>query len=104
MLFRSNAQESIISFERIDDQANKLIAAFNFTPVQREAHPIGVDAPGDYEVVFNSNQKNYGGELEKAKVVYTAVAEPAFNKPYSIRIKMPTLGGVFIKYKEDSSV
>lgn len=99
-----NAQESVISFERIDDQNNKLIAAFNFTPVHRDAHPIGVDALGDYEVIFNSNQPIYGGELEALKVVYTAVAEPAFNRPYSIRIKMPTLGGVFIKYKEDSFV
>lgn len=97
-----NQRESIVSFERIDDAGNRLIALFNFTPVPRNAHPIGVTELGEYEVVFSSAYELYGGPVPKAAALYTAKKEPEHGRPFSIRIVVPPLGAMYLKLKEDS--
>ncbi|MBM7562351.1 1,4-alpha-glucan branching protein GlgB [Fusibacter tunisiensis] len=98
-----NSKESIISFERIDADGHKLLAIFNFTPVGRNAHPIGVTQEGTYEVVLNSNSERYGGSSPSQKKNYQTENEPAFNRPYSIRIELPGLSAVYIKLKEEAT-
>ncbi len=96
-----NSDESTISFARLDNSGRQIIAIFNFTPVARDAHPIGVDVAGSYEVIFNTNDEKYGGTIASPQKTVVATKDPAFNKPYSIRVAVPALGGLFIKYKED---
>ncbi|GAB6107863.1 1,4-alpha-glucan branching protein GlgB [Fusibacter bizertensis] len=97
-----NSDESVISFERIDRSGNKIIAAFNFTPVSRDAHPIGVDRPGTYEVLLNTSDHRFGGIDTTVVTEYKALKEKSFNRPYTLRIQLHGLSGVFIKYKEDN--
>lgn len=94
-----NARESVISFERIDTFGNKLIIVLNFTPVPRDSHPVGVDAPGDYEVMLSTAWEPFGGDVYN-EPLYTAEKESAFGRDYSIRVKLPPLGGLYIKLKE----
>jgi 1,4-alpha-glucan branching enzyme len=96
-----NSDESVISFERIDGSGNRMIAIFNFTPIPRDHHPIGVNTLGEYEILMNTCWENYGGVYQNTPVVYTAIETPEHNKPYSIRVKLPGLGGLFLKVKED---
>lgn len=96
-----NADESVISFERIDSSGNRMIAIFNFTPIPRDYHPIGVKKLGDYEVLMNTCWKTYGGSANSTPEVYKAIQTPEHNKPYSIRVKLPGLGGIYLKVKED---
>lgn len=98
-----NAKESIISFERLDNQGNKLIALFNFTPVERNFHPIGVDKLGTYEVVFSSLLPEYGGHYQ-GPFSYEALKKPEHNRKYSIRVVASPLSATFIKLKEDSDI
>lgn len=97
-----NSDESVISFERIDKSGHKIIAVFNFTPVSRNAHPVGVDHAGTYEVLLNTADLKFGGNETSSETVYTATKEKSFNRPYTLRIKLQGLSGVFIKYKEDN--
>ena len=97
-----NSDESVISFERIDKSGHKILAAFNFTPVPRNAHPIGVDKLGTYEVFFNTCDQRFGGAEPSLTTEYIATKEKSFNRPYTLRIKLQGLSGVFIKYKEDN--
>lgn len=96
-----NSDESVISFERIDGSGNRMIAIFNFTPIPRDHHPIGVNALGEYEILMNTCWNNYGGIYQNTPVIYTATETPEHNKPYSIRVKLPGLGGLYLKVKED---
>lgn len=99
-----NSDESTVSFERIDSEGNKLIAVFNFTPVPRDAHPVGVDQLGEYQILMNTNHTHFGGSIEAPEETVLSTEEAAFNRPYSIRVKLPGLGGLFIKLKEADSL
>ncbi len=94
----TNHQECIISFERIDKNGDKLIAIFNFTPVRRENYPIGVDIPGKYKTIINSDHTRFGGSTPRVKT-YKTNEEPFHGKDYSIRVDLPGLSGMFLKYK-----
>ncbi|RBP70216.1 1,4-alpha-glucan branching enzyme [Alkalibaculum bacchi] len=93
-----NHQESIIAFERKGSEGDKLIVVFNFTPIERKRYPIGVDKLGSYKVVLNSNLIKYGGD-SRSMSVYKAKILEMHNKPYAIRLTIPPLSGVFLKYK-----
>lgn len=92
----TNHQESIIAFERIDKEGNKIIGAFNFTPVERQNYPIGVDALNVYETIINSHDHKYGGDLKEIRS-YKSKEEPVSNRKYSIRVDLPPLGGIIFK-------
>lgn len=96
----TNYQESIISFERIDKDGDKLIAIFNFTPVVRENYPIGVSHEGTYKTILDSDHLRYGGSTPRVKS-YKASKEPMHGRDYSIRVNLPSLGGLFLKLKKD---
>lgn len=96
-----NHRESIISFERIDKKGNRLIALFNFTPVPRNAHPIGVTELGNYEVLLDSSDLSFGGNTKDTKAIYKALPSPEHGRDHSIRVIVPPYGALYIKLKED---
>ncbi len=95
-----NWQESIISFERIDKEGNRLVCIFNFTPVSRSDYPIGVMEEGTYRTVFTSDHQRYGGNTKRIKS-YKATDEKFHDRPYSIRVELPPLGAMYFKLKEE---
>ncbi len=54
-------KQSIISFRRIDDNGDELIAVCNFVPVERRNYRIGVPKKGRYKLVFNTDASEFGG-------------------------------------------
>ena len=54
-------KQSIISFRRIDDNGEEIIAVCNFVPVERKDYRIGVPQKGRYKVVFNTDSTEFGG-------------------------------------------
>jgi len=60
-------KQSIIAFRRFDDNGNELIVVCNFVPVERYDYRIGVPFEGEYEVVFNSDSSEFGGNNVTAK-------------------------------------
>ena len=96
----TNHQESIIAFERIDSHGDKLIAVFNFTPIERKSYPIGVTEEGTFKTLINSNHKRYGGKIKRVKS-YKSTNEPMHGRKYSIRVDLPSLGGLYLKLRRD---
>lgn len=93
-----NHLESIIAFERIDQEGDKVIAIFNFTPVDRPNYPIGVDKSGRYKTLLNSDHKKYGGNTSSIKT-YRTSEEKLHGRDYTIRVDIPGLSGLILKYK-----
>lgn len=98
----NNADESVISFERLDAAGNVLIAVFNFTPVPRKHHPIGVRTEGTYTVVLSTDDTAFGGTQHTVPEPMHTVKETHFGRPYALLADVPPLGALFIKYEEDA--
>ena len=52
---------SIIAFRRFDLSGDEIIAVCNFVPVKREKYCLGMPFYGEYERVFSTDDKLYGG-------------------------------------------
>ena len=95
----TNHRESIIAFERINRDGEKLIAIFNFTPVQRKEYPIGVDKMGIYKTIITSDHKRFGGLTKRIKS-YKTYDEGFHGRDYHIKVDLPPLGGLYLKIKD----
>lgn len=93
-----NHQESILAFERIGED-EKLICVFNFTPVERDNYPIGVDESGKYGTVITSDHKRYGGFTPRIKT-YKTYEEPIHDRKHRINVNLPPLGGLILKRRK----
>ena len=92
-----DAGGSIISFERkSDDEAERILAVFNFTPVPRTNYRIGVRTGGIYQEILNSDSRYYGGTNVGNFGSIQADATPAHGRPFSLNLTLPPLGAIFL--------
>ena len=90
-----DAANSVIAFvRRTADDRQRLICAFNFTPVPRPDYALGVPAAGFYKEVLNTDAKIYeGGNLGNQGGVYSE-PQPMHGHPHSIAVNLPPLAAV----------
>jgi 1,4-alpha-glucan branching enzyme len=96
-----NAENSLLAFLRRNKNGDQIIlAAFNMTPVVRRDYRLGVDGPGVYREILNSDSKFYGGSNVGS---FQSIAEPipAQGRPWSIPLSLPPLAGVVLKQVVD---
>lgn len=94
-----NANESILIFDRVDKNGEKVTCIFNFTPIPRYDYPVGVDYKGRYKTLMSSDRRRYGGNTERVKT-YTTKDEKFHGREYGIRVEIPPLSGMFLKYSK----
>ncbi|WXG39560.1 MAG: 1,4-alpha-glucan branching protein GlgB [Candidatus Freyarchaeum deiterrae] len=93
-------EQSVISFIRKGRTTKDIILVIgNFTPIPRPDYRVGVPSDGSWEVVLNSDDKEYGGSGQST--VRKAEAEQIqFNdRNYSLSLSLPPLGVIFLKRK-----
>jgi 1,4-alpha-glucan branching enzyme len=91
-----DSQQSVISFLRRSDQ-DSVIVILNFTPVPRQGYRIGVDEPGTYYELFNSDSGYYAGSnLGNAGDLQTTDMQ-WMGKPCSLTLTLPPLGAIVLK-------
>ncbi|MCH5198496.1 MAG: 1,4-alpha-glucan branching protein GlgB [Oscillospiraceae bacterium] len=89
---------SVVAFERKNENEESIICICNFTPVERKGYAIGVPCRGVLTGQLCSDEKEYGGNGEyKGKRIYTK-KEPMHGKEYSFSIDLPGLSCVYLKY------
>ncbi len=93
-------ENSVFAFLRRGREADEfLVCALNFTPVPREGYRVGVPAAGLYEELLNSDAGIYGGgNLGNAGAVTTEPI-PAHGHPQSLRLLIPPLGTLYLKWR-----
>ncbi len=94
-----NYNESILMFERINKDGEKMICIFNFTPVERLSYPVGVDKPGIYRTLLSSDRQRYGGNTPRVKT-YRTKDEKFHGRDYGLRVDIAPLGAMFIKFSK----
>ncbi len=91
-------KQSVIAFRRIADDGSEIIAVCNFVPVIREDYKIGVPFEGEYELLFSTDDKEFGGaDLALKKYETAEYGMHGFDQ--SISMTLPPLSVLYLKRK-----
>jgi 1,4-alpha-glucan branching enzyme len=93
-----DTNHSIIAFRRFDLAGNEIIIICNFLPVSREKYRIGLPFYGEYEKVFSTNQKEYGGVDENKKLKFKSQNIPMHGFDFSAEFFIPALSVEYFKF------
>ena len=94
-----DAYRSIFSFVRKSRNGRKnLLFVCNFTPVEREDYRVGVPLKKQYKLIFNSDDKKYGGTGKKRPLVYKARVKECDNRKYSFAYPLSGYGVAVFEY------
>ncbi|MHB1708318.1 MAG: 1,4-alpha-glucan branching protein GlgB [Thermoplasmataceae archaeon] len=97
----NDSNNSVISFIRHSKEpSGEIVAVFNFTPVARYNYVIGVNRPGFYKEIFNSDSKDYGGSGVGNYGGRLASAQGMHGKQMSLEVTLPPLGAVLFESEE----
>jgi 1,4-alpha-glucan branching enzyme len=90
-------QQSVLVYERLARSGERVICALNFTPVVRFNYRIGVDHPGAYREVLNTDAVALGGSGQGNLGGATATPVRAHGRAHSLNLTLPPLGAVYLK-------
>jgi 1,4-alpha-glucan branching enzyme len=92
----NDADQSVLSFMRKDLNGDeRIVAAFNFTPVPRYNYRLGVPEHGTWHEIFNSDAEEFGGGGQGNFGGVETTPVPWNGRPTSILVTIPPLGAVF---------
>ena len=94
--------QSVISFRRMDQAGNEIIAVCNFQPLLRQEYRIGVPEPGIYAELFSTDSKAYGGAGVTNGKRLQAEAEPMHGFQQSLALTLPPLSVFYLKRVADA--
>lgn len=100
VLDADNYDEGVLTFIRQGAQPRDFIIVIcNFVPVQRDSVRIGVPFRGQYEVLLNSDAKEFGGKWADAHEVFKTDKIKFNQQPFSIEVTVPALSVMYIRPK-----
>jgi 1,4-alpha-glucan branching enzyme len=99
---RTESELSVIDWLRTDAAREVILAAFNFTPVPRHNHRVGVPRGGIWREVFNSDALEYGGSGQGNLGGLEASPFGWKQHSHSLTLTLPPLGAVFFKAMDRS--
>ena len=91
-----DAENSVICFARHAENQS-LIVVLNFTPEVRRGYRIPALEPGKYQVVFNSDEKNFGGSDTPVSKQLKSDKVPFKGKNSSLLLDLPPLGALVLQ-------
>jgi len=86
---------SVFSFIRKAADGSAVVVVSNFTPVPRHGYRIGVDRPGRYVEILNSDDQHYGGSGLRNGDLHTD-AVGAHGRADSLSITVPPLATIML--------
>ena len=98
VLDADNYDEGVLIFMRHGKHPrDHVIVICNFVPIQRDSVKIGVPYRGSYEVLLNSDAKEFGGSGDNQSEVFKTQAEKSHGQPYSIDCTIPASSVLYIQ-------
>ena len=95
----SDSEQSVIIYIRSNPASGeRILCAFNFTPVPRGHYRIGVPDAGKWQEIFNSDSHLYGGSNHEDYKTFNTGSFPSHGQAQSLELELPPLGGVFLKW------
>ena len=91
-------ENSVIVFRRFNRMGEEIVVVCNFQPKAHEEYSFGVPYYADYEEIFSTEKREFGGSGLTNKTVKSE-AMPMHNEAYSITIKIAPMSAMFFKAK-----
>jgi len=98
-IISDDSDNSVIAFKRISEKQEEIIAICNFTNIKREKYRVGVAEKGTYEIIFNSDDKSFGGKGTLRKKNYISSKTPMHGMSDSIELTLPPLSTIYLRKK-----
>ena len=92
-------EQSVISFYRSNKKTKKTIVVCNFVPVERQEYRIGVEQAGDYEIVLNTDDEQFGGFGTPIKKLISSEKVSMHGFKNSINLTLPPLSVLYLERK-----
>ncbi len=92
----NDRDSSVLSWLRRDRSGGTVVCVVNLTPIVRNDYSIGVPFAGEYHVLLNSDDQQYGGSGYGA-TSYSARPEGHHGRPNSLRLSLPPLATLIIQ-------
>jgi 1,4-alpha-glucan branching enzyme len=93
-----DAQNSVLSFLRSDDEGNVIAALVNFSGATVGPYRIGLPRAGRWEELLNTDAVEYGGSGVGNYGSIEATAAPWAGRPASAELTLPPLGMIWLKH------
>lgn len=100
----NDVDQSVISFYRYSlDRLRTCVVVCNFTPLIRTHYIVGVNEPGSYSELLNSDDERYGGSGQGNQSHATsssiiAKEEGAHSRPASLALTLPPLAVLILEW------
>jgi 1,4-alpha-glucan branching enzyme len=92
-----DSSQSILSYLRKDRDGREVLVVLNFTPVPRDGYRIGVNQPGSYREIFNSDSEFYEGSNLGNGMPIASEAIAWMGRDQSISLTLPPLGAIVME-------
>jgi 1,4-alpha-glucan branching enzyme len=92
----NDADQSVLSFVRRDRAGNAVVVVMNCTPIVRRNYRIGVDKPGVWNELLNTDAPAFGGSGQGNFGGVEAAPVPSHGRPFSLNLTLPPLAAVFL--------
>ena len=91
-----DSDNSVFAFVRRDRAGNELIAVSNFTPVPRYEYRIGIDTPGTYREILNTDSEFYRGSNVGNQGLIESQEIGSHQRPHSLVLTIPPLATLYL--------
>jgi 1,4-alpha-glucan branching enzyme len=95
---RDGDSSVLVMLRKGRSENDRILAAFNFTPIPRPNYRVGAPYKGFWRELLNTDSKDYGGAGFGNMGGLETVPLPAHNRLNSLTLTLPPLGAVFLKY------
>jgi 1,4-alpha-glucan branching enzyme len=85
-------EDMLVFMRRGSREEDDLLIVVNFSPLVYEKHKIGVPYNGKFKEIFNSDQKEFGGDGNVNPRVKTSKKSPCDDREDSIEVLVPPMG------------
>ena len=98
-IIADDAYNNMLCFVRKGLSGQQIMAIINFSGLEHRDYGIGVDGK-EYELVFSSEEKLYGGQGRFRKKKFTSIKKPSHGKQRQIRIDIAPLSFMYLERKD----
>ncbi|MEH0833121.1 1,4-alpha-glucan branching enzyme [Pectobacterium cacticida] len=89
-------ENSVFAFVRRDEQGNEVLVVSNFTPIPRYGYRIGINQPGGWREVINTDSSYYhGSNLGNLGTIYSEEWE-SHQRQNSLALTLPPLATLYL--------